>query len=168
MKEKLKEMKKRLNLYNLFDVAVIAAFVLLLIAISEKTSIKLKHALIGVGVTGIVGGVAASLKSKVTNLSNKPIYIKPEGSRGAIEVKPGETYYGVDGVRSYNTVYKFGDGMSAVVNKDGSLTVQSITGGIITHFRKCALASPPDPGWNDLFKIPCHEWNFKEEEKALN
>ncbi len=165
MKEKVKEMKikERLNLYNLFDVAVIAAFVLLLIAISEKTSIKLKHALIGVGVTGIVGGVAASLKSKVTNLSNKPIYIKPEGSGGAIEVKPGETYYGVDGVRSYNTVYKFGDGMSAVVNKDGSLTVQSIMGNVFTHIRRCALACPPDPYWNDIFAIECHEWNFKDK-----
>ena len=166
MEEKLEEMKikERLNLYNLFDVAVIAAFVLLLIAISEKTSIKLKHALIGVGVAGIVGGVAASQKSKVTNLSNKPIYIKPENGRGAIKVEHGKTYYGVDGVRSYNTVYKFGDGMSAVVNEDGSLTVQSIMGNVFTHLRKCALSMPPDPYWNDLFKIECHEWNFKDEE----
>ena len=166
MKEKVKEMKikERLNLYNLFDVAVIVAFVLLLIALSEKTSIKLKHALIGVGASFIVGGVAASRKSKVTNLSNKPIYIKPENGRGAIKVDQGETYYGVDGVRSYNTVYKFGDGMSAVVNENGSLTVQSIMVNVFTHLRKCALAMPPDPYWNDLFKIECHEWNFKDEE----
>ena len=166
MKEKVEEMKikDRLNLYNLFDIAVIVAFVLLLVAISEKTSIKLKHALIGVGVVGIVGSIATSRKSKVTNLSNKPIYIKPEGSGGAIEVKHGETYYGVDGVRSYNTVYKFGDGMSAVVNEDGSLTVQSIMGNVFTYLRKCSLVMPPDPYWNDLFKIECHEWNFNDEE----
>ena len=164
MEEKLKEMKKRLNLYNVFDITVIVAFVLLLIAISEKTSIKLKHAIIfGLGSVVVAGGIATSLKSKVTNLSNKPIYIKPEGSRGAIEVKPGETYYGVDGVKSYNTVYKFGDGMSAVVNKDGSLTVQSIMGNVFTHIRRCALAYPPDPHWNDLFDIKCHEWNFEDK-----
>ena len=158
MEEKLREMKKRLNLYNVFDVAIIAAFVLFLIAISDKTSIKLKHALAVVGVAGIVGSVASSLKSKVTNLSSRPIFVKPESGSGAIEVKPGETYYGVDGVRSYNTVYKFGDGMSAVVNNDGSLTVQSISGAIFTHIRKCALATPPDKDWEDLFNIPCHEW----------
>lgn len=163
MEEKIIEMKKRLNLYNVFDITVIVAFVLFLIAISDKTSIKLKHALAGVCVAGIVGSVAASLKSKVTNLSNKPIYIKPEGSRGAIEVKPGETYYGVDGVRSYNTVYKFGDGMSAVVNKDGSLTVQSIMGNVFTHIRKCALSAPPDSAWNDIFTIECHKWNFEDK-----
>ena len=164
MEEKIIEMKKRLNLYNVFDITVIVAFVLLLIAISEKTSIKLKHAIIcGLGSVVVVGGIATSLKSKVTNLSNKPIYIKPEGSRGAIEVKPGETYYGVDGVRSYNTVYKFGDGMSAVVNKDGSLTVQSIMGNVFTHIRRCTLAYPPDPYWNDLFDIKCHEWNFEDK-----
>lgn len=163
MEEKLSEMKKRLNLYNVFDITVIAAFVLLIIAISDKTSIKLKHALAGVGVAAIVGSVAASLKSKVTNLSSKPIYIKPEDSGGAIEVKPGETYYGVDGVRSYNTVYKFGDGMSAVVNKDGSLTVQSIMGNIFTHIRRCALSAPPDSAWNDIFAIECHEWNFEDK-----
>ena len=167
MKEKVEEMKikDRLNLYNLFDIAVIVAFVLLLVAISEKTSIKLKHAIIyGLGSVVVAGSIATSRKSKVTNLSNKPIYIKPEGSGGAIEVKHGETYYGVDGVRSYNTVYKFGDGMSAVVNEDGSLTIQSIMGNVFTHLRKCALAMPPDLYWNDLFKIECHEWNFKDEE----
>ena len=169
MEEKLNKMIKRLNFYNLFDITVIVAFVLLLIAISEKTSIKLKHAIIyGLCSVVVAGGIATSRKSKVTNWSGRPIYVKSEEDGSVIEVKDGETYYGADGVRSYNTVYKFGDGMSAVVNKDGSLTVQSITGGIITHFRKCALASPPDPGWNDLFKIPCHEWKFKEEEKALN
>ena len=163
MKEKVKEMKKRLNLYNVFDITVIVAFVLFLIAISDKTSIKLKHAIIcGLGSVVVAGGVAASQKSKVTNLSNKPIYIKPEGERGAIKVEHGETYYGVDGVRSYNTVYKFGDGMSAVVNEDGSLTVQSIMGNVFTHIRRCALACPPDPQWNDLFDIKCHEWNFKK------
>ena len=157
-------MKKRLNLYNVFDITVIFAFVLFLIAISDKTSIKLKHAIIcGLGLVVVVGGIATSLKSKVTNLSNKPIYIKPEGSRGAIEVKPGETYYGVDGVRSYNTVYKFGDGMSAVVNKDGSLTVQSIIGNVFTHIRKCALSAPPDSAWNDIFAIECHKWNFEDK-----
>ena len=94
--------------------------------------------------------MAASRKSKVTNLSNKPIYIKPENGRGAIKVEQGETYYGVDGVRSYNTVYKFGDGMSAVVNEDGSLTVQSIIGNVFTHLRKCVLAMPPDSCWDFL------------------
>lgn len=163
MKEKFNEMKKRLNLYNVFDVAVIVAFVLFLIAISDKTSIKLKHALAGVSVAAIVGSVAASLKSKVTNLSSKPIYIKPEGGGGAIEVKPGETYYGVDGVRSYNTVYKFGDGMSAVVNKDGSLTVQSIMGNVFAYLKKCALVTPPDSTWDDIFKIECNEWNFEDK-----
>ena len=43
MEEKLNKMIKRLNFYNLFDITVIVAFVLLLIAISEKTSISDKH-----------------------------------------------------------------------------------------------------------------------------
>lgn len=158
MEEKVREMKKRLNLYNVFDITVIAAFVLLIIAISGKTSKKAISALAGIGVASVVGIVAISRKSKLTNLSSRSVHIKPESGSGAIEVKPCETYYGVDGVRSYNTVYKFGDGMSAVVNKDGSLTVQSITGAIFTHIRKCALATPPDKDWEDLFNIPCHEW----------
>lgn len=158
MKEKLKEMKKRLNFYNIFDVTVMVAFVLFLIALSEKTSKKAINALAGIGVSAVVGIIAMKRKSKVTNFSARSIYIKPENGSGSIEVKPGETYYGVDGVRSYNTVYKFGDGMSAVVNKDGSLTVQSITGAVFTHIRKCALAMPPDKDWEDLFNIPCHEW----------
>lgn len=150
-------MKKKINYYCLFDWMQLFAMILFMLSLYDE-AIKLKYVFVFNILVVVIGFIATSQKSKVINKSQRTVYIKPENKAGAIEVRPGETYCGLEGIRCYSTVYKLSDGLSAVIKEDGCMRIQSVTGKALTRLRPCAIAVPPDDDWNDLFNIPCHEW----------
>ena len=159
MKEKLKEMKKKCpqfvkaDLYTATDVFISLALILMLLAVVKKE----KDYAIGMGLVGkaaCTSFVTQTLfgKTKVKNSSENSVCAKPEEGDENIDVVPGAELYDIDGVKSNGTVYKIGDGCHAVVKKDGTVKVKSLTAKFMNHVMDGGvLASPPDDSWNKLF-----------------
>lgn len=153
---------KRTIKRNLFALTDIFAVIVVLMGVSyyfTKEKNLLVASFIGIGgvaVTGLLQLVSG--QSRIENKSGKTVHVKLENGSDAVELLPGEEMYGIDGVRSYNTVYKLGDCVHGVVDENGNIRIKSITGNLINHTNGCALSSPPDEGWDNLFKLPCHEW----------
>ena len=159
MKEKLKEMKKKCpqfvkaDLYTATDVFISLALILMLLAVVKKE----KDYAIGMGLVGMAACtsfVTQTLfgKTKVKNSSENSVCAKPEEGDENIDVVPGAELYDIDGVKSNGTVYKIGDGCHAVVKKDGTVKVKSLTAKFMNYVMDGGvLASPPDDGWQKLF-----------------
>lgn len=159
MEEKVKEMKKKCpqfvkaDLYTATDVFILLALILMLLAVVKKE----KDYAIGMGLVGMAACasfVTQTLfgKTKLKNSSENSICAKPEKGDGNVDVTPGSICYDIDGVKSNGTIYKISDGCHAVVKKDGTVKVKSLTAKFMNHVMDGGvLSSPPDDSWNKLF-----------------
>ena len=90
--------------------------------------------------------------AKVRNNSGKTIKAKPEdNSCDPVEIKPGEEYYGADGIKVGNRVYKIVDGSHVVVGRNGKIMTTSAIGSIMNTVRGGWLSEAPDDCWKPLF-----------------
>lgn len=163
MKEKVKEVRTKFppfiktNLYAVTDVMLVFALLLFLASIFEKDKKAVPVLLAACGVSVIVGSsafVSQILQGKTTvkNRSKNSICAKPEEGSDTFNVLPGENGYDIDGVKSNGVVYKIGDSCHAVVRKDGTVNIKSVTGKVVNKIiGGGVLTSPPDDSWQKLF-----------------
>lgn len=85
------------------------------------------------------------------NLSNNSVFIKPEERGDVMEVKPGKSIYGLDGVKTKVGVYKITDGIHAIVCKSGRVWELSLSSFVLDLAHGGMLEAPPDAGWQKLF-----------------
>ncbi len=148
-----KQKKKRpieVNLYGIADFAIAIIVILLCLFIAKKIGAK------PFIITGFVSStlVVAQIffgKTKVTNNSGKPIYVKPEDGSEPVKVDAGAEQYDIDGIKVNDKVYKATDGTHIVVNADGTVKTKSLTGKFLNKFGGGYLSAPPDEGWKPLF-----------------
>ena len=88
----------------------------------------------------------------LTNESDKSVFAKPEEGDEPNEVKPNETLYGLDGVKSGGKVYKLVDGTHATVAKTGEVKIHSIFSKALNAVSGGELETSPDKGWQKLFE----------------
>lgn len=93
--------------------------------------------------------------TKIENKLNESVWVKPKNVSEVIEVKPGETYYGAEGVRVCNTVFELRKGSHSVIKKRGDLYHKSF---IENLKRPNVRVLPPDESWNPIFEIGLKEW----------
>lgn len=90
--------------------------------------------------------------TKLTNESDKSVFAKPEERDEPNELKPNETLYGLNGVKSKGKVYKLVDGTHAKVTKSGEVKIHSLFGNITNIMLGGGeLATPPDKDWQKVF-----------------
>ena len=90
--------------------------------------------------------------TKLTNESDKSVFAKPEERDEPNELKPNETLYGLDGVKTKGKVYKLVDGTHATVTETGKVKIHSLFGKFVNSIRGRELTAPPDKDWQKLFK----------------
>ena len=90
--------------------------------------------------------------TKLTNESDKSVFAKPEEGDEPNEVKPNETLYGLDGVKSKGKVYKLVDGTHATVTETGEVKIHSLFSKALNAVSGGELETPPDKGWQKLFE----------------
>ena len=93
--------------------------------------------------------------TKIENKLNESVWVKPKNVSEVIEVKPGERYYGAEGVRVCNTVFELRKGSHSVIKKRGDLYHKSF---IENLKRPNVRVLPPDESWNPIFEIGLKEW----------
>lgn len=93
--------------------------------------------------------------TKIENKSNKTIWVKPKKCADAIEVKPGEIYYGAEGMRVCNTVFKLEGGVHVVIKENCDIRFKALLLGAKTKIL------PPDESWNSLFEIEYQSFDTK-------
>lgn len=94
--------------------------------------------------------------TKIENKSNMSIWVKPKKCTNVIEVKPGEIYYGAEGMRVYNTVFGLVDGAHIVIKENCDIRFKAFFSSAI------AKVLPPDESWNSLFEIECQSFDIKQ------
>ena len=107
---------------------------------------------IAIGVLFLALVLNAFTDTKLTNESGTSVFTKPEEGEEPNEVKPNETLYGLDGVKTKGKVYKLVDGTHATVTETGKVKIHSIFGKLVNSIRGGELTSPPDNGWQKLFE----------------
>ena len=95
---------------------------------------------------------ALKADTKLTNESDTSVFTKPEEGVEPNEVKPNETLYSLDGVKSKDRVYKLVDGTHATVTETGEVKIHSLFGKFVNSIRGGELTAPPDKGWQKLFE----------------
>lgn len=94
-------------------------------------------------------------KTTVKNRSGKSNCVKPEEGCDPFVVQAGKNGYDIDGVKSNGVVYKISDSCHAVVRKDGSVNIKSVTGKIVNKIiGGGVLTTPPEEDkecWQKLF-----------------
>ena len=142
-------MKKciKTNLYAAVDKMVIITLLLLVAAIASKKMLGLAIATVSVGSAMLAAQVLFG-KAKIENESGETIYTKGEEDCDATELLPGNSRYGIDGVKNQGHVYKLCDGCHAVAHKDGTMEVKSVTGKIINRI----FSGGNMDCWDELFK----------------
>jgi len=90
--------------------------------------------------------------TKLTNESGTSVFTKPEEGDEPNEVKPNETLYGLDGVKSKGRVYKLVDGTHATVTETGQVKIHSLFSKALNAVSGGELTAPPDKGWHKLFE----------------
>lgn len=89
--------------------------------------------------------------TKLTNESDKSVFAKPEERDEPNELKPNETLYGLDGVKSKGKVYKLVDGTHATVTETGEVKIHSFFSKALNAVSGGELTAPPDKGWQKAF-----------------
>lgn len=142
--------KIKINTGFFVDIAALLA-VLFAVCVLKK---KLKPT-IAFGVCVVSAAVSAYLyartDTRLINKSNDSVFVKTEEGDEVVEVKPGETIYGLDGAKTKRGVYKITDGVHAVVCKSGRVWEKSLSSFALDLVRGGKLSSPPDAGWQKLF-----------------
>ena len=100
----------------------------------------------------IIGLYLFFTDTKLTNESDTSVFTKPEEGDEPNEVKPNETLYSLDGVKSKGTVYKLVDGTHATVTETGEVKVHSLFSKALNAVSGGELTAPPDKGWQKLFE----------------
>ena len=95
---------------------------------------------------------ALKADTKLTNESDTSVFAKPEEGDEPNEVKPNETLYGLDGVKTKGKVYKLVDGTHATVTETGKVKIHYLFGKFVNSIRGGELTAPPDKGWQKLFE----------------
>lgn len=90
--------------------------------------------------------------TKLSNESDTSVFAKPEEGDEPNEIKPNETLYGLDGVKTKGKVYKLVDGTHATVTETGKVKIHSLFGKFVNSIRGGELTAPPDKGWQKLFE----------------
>lgn len=146
---------KKVNLYYITEISFVAMvfFACMLLNTEPKTR-TYKYCLVGSILICAVATAIQLLKSAtVVNNSGQPIKAKPEdGSCEPVEVKPGESLYGIDGIKVNGRVFKACDTTTIVVRKSGDVVTQSLIGKFINWKKKAGwLDKCPDDCWKPLF-----------------
>ena len=89
--------------------------------------------------------------TKLTNESDKSVFAKPEERDEPNELKPNETLYGLDGVKTKGKVYKLVDGTHATVTETGEVKIHSFFSKVLNAVSGGELTAPPDKGWQKVF-----------------
>ena len=95
---------------------------------------------------------ALKADTKLTNESDTSVFAKPEEGDEPNEVKPNETLYGLDGVKTKGKVYKLVDGTHATVTETGEVKIHSLFSKALNAVSGGELETPPDKGWQKLFE----------------
>ena len=148
------------NLYAVTDFMLVIALLFILAIIFEKDKM-VRLMMIGGFSTSIgIAGFSASVqvlqgKTTVKNRSGKSNCVKPEEGCDPFVVQAGKNGYDIDGVKSNGVVYKISDSCHAVVRKDGSVNIKSVTGKIVNKIiGGGVLTTPPEEDkecWQKLF-----------------
>lgn len=146
---------KKLNLYyfaEFFAVASVALPIILAGKIKVKTTVLMSVGLLVLCAVALA--IQACKSATVVNKSNQTIKAKPEDSScDPIDVKPGETVYGIDGIKVNGHVFKACDTTKIVVKKDGNVEVRSAIGKFLNkrHGGGWLDKCPEDDCWKPLF-----------------
>lgn len=142
--------KIKINTGLLLDVAVLL-FLLFIFHMFKKEPKTAIAFCICAGFLSVTAFLYVCTDTQLKNKSNDSVFAKAEESDEVIEVKPGETIYGLDGAKTKRGVYKITDGVHSVVCKDGRVWEKSFSSFLIDLVRGGNLSSPPDAGWQKLF-----------------
>lgn len=138
---------KKNNNYLVADLMLAAALVLMF---CDKVNKWIVFGIVLAAAIPIAIGFCSPVK--VRNNSRNTIKAKPEdGSCDPVDVKPGEDYYGADGVKVGDRVYKTVDGSHVIVTKNGKVVTKSAIGSIMNTMRGGWLDKCPDDCWKPLF-----------------
>lgn len=138
---------KNYNNYLIADLILVAALVLMF---CDKVN---KWVVFGIVIAAAIPiAIGFCCPAKVRNNSGKTIKAKPEdNSCDPVEIKPGEEYYGADGIKVGNCVYKIVDGSHVVVGRNGKIMTTSAIGTVMNTIRGGWLSEAPDDCWEPLF-----------------
>lgn len=137
-------------LVDLAGIACVAALFYMQFGREDAKAIRFIAFAIGILFLALV--LYAFSNTKLSNESDTSVFAKPEEGDEPNEVKPNETLYGLDGVKSKGKVYKLVDGTHATVTETGKVKIHSLFGKFVNSIRGGELTAPPDKGWQKLFE----------------
>lgn len=144
---------KNYNFYKISEKAFMAMLILICMIFANEETKPLRYALaITMSICSITFIIQLLKSATVVNKSDKIIMAKLEDrSCNLVEVKPGESLFGIIGIKSNGRVYKVHDTTTIVVNKDGTVKTQSLTGKFMNLFNAGYISEAPDESWKTLF-----------------
>lgn len=147
---------KKLNLYYITEISFVSIvfFTCLLLNTEPKTKTT-RYCLAGsILICAIATAMQLIKSATVVNKSGLTIKAKLEDSScEPVEVKPGESLYGIDGVKVNGRVYKACNSTKIIVKEDGDIVTLSLIGKFINWKKNAGWLDkcPEDDCWRQLF-----------------